>query len=173
MAKLAGFGFTFFDFFVALDADSMGGSIHSFDHRLMDNGHMTVNALEFQLLDMNAVVDFNIVGILFPLFFNVPMTMHAILIHKFGTCRIFMGQYLTGFRVTIDTGHSGWEIPVGPLLKSGLRNVAMETCARVGHEKMSRKKNKGQPDDDHPRKNTKKKPFLLDKILDKIDDILF
>jgi hypothetical protein len=90
--------------------------------------------------------------------------MEAVLINEFIFCQKFVGEYLTRFRMTVHTRHPVWMNRLTPHLDSRLIDMAMEAYARVGHEKMSRKKNKGQPDDDHPRKKTKKKPFLLDKV---------
>lgn len=76
---------------------------------------------------------------------------------------------MTGFRMTVDTGYPGWMDRFGPHLDPGLTNVAAEAYTWIRHEEISSKNNKGHPDDEDPRKDTKKKPFFLDKV----DDDLF
>lgn len=92
MAELAGFGFTFFDLLVALDAGRMGGPIRPWNCLLMDNVTMTINTSELQLLDMHPMGNFNVVGDLFLFILNISMTVKAILVDESFLCRKFMGE---------------------------------------------------------------------------------
>ena len=166
MAFQASLRLALFYFLVAFDAGPMGGSVRAGNHLLVDNVTVTVDAFELRLLNVQPMGNSNIPVNFCFLLHEIPMTNDAVLIDEFVLGEELVGEYLTGFGVTIDTGHSGRMNRLAPHHNPGLFDVAMETDGGVGHENMSRENNKGYPQNDHSRKDTKEKPFPLDEIED-------
>ena len=166
MAFQAIFGLALFHLFVASDAGRMGGSIRPWNHLLMDDVAMTVDALELRLLDVQSMGNLNIPVNLAVFLLDIPMTIDAVLIDEVIPGQKLVGEDLTWFGMTIDAGHLRRVNRLGPHHNPGLFDMAMETDTWVGHENMSRRDNKGYPQNDDPWKDTKEKPPFLNQIQD-------
>lgn len=166
MAFQAILGCALFHFFVALDASRMGGPIGPWNHLLMDDVTMTVDASEFRLLDVQSVGNLNIPVNLSLFLLDIPMTTDAVLIDEVISGEKLVGKELTWLGMTVDTGHAGGMNRLGPHHDSGLLDMAMETYAWEGHEYMSRRDSKGYPQNDDTWKNAEEKPFFLHQIQD-------
>lgn len=166
MALQASFGFALFHFLVASDAGRMGGSVRPWNHLLMDDVAMTVDAFELRLLDVQSMGHLDIPMNLFRLFLDVLMTVDAALIDEFVLGKELVGKNLIRFRVTVDTGHPRRVNRLGPHHDSGLLDVAVKTYARMGHENMSRRNDEGYPQNHNPREDTEEKPSFLNQIQD-------
>ena len=161
MAFQAILGCAPFHFFVALDARRMGRPIGPWNHLLMDNITMTVDASEFRLLDVQSVGNLNIPVNLSLFLLDIPMTPDAVLIDEVISGKKLVGKELIWLGMTVGTGYAGGVNRLGPHHDSGLLDMAMETYAGESHEYMSGGDSKGYPQNDDTWENPEEKPFFL------------
>jgi hypothetical protein len=159
-------GFAFFYFLVASDAGRVGGSIGPWNHLLMNDITMTIKACELRLLDVQSMGYFDIPVNLFPPLLDVLMTVDAVLIDEIVFAQKLVGEDLTWFCMTVDTGHPGRMNRLGPHHDSGLIHMAMETDTWVGHENMTGRNDEGYPQNDDTWEDTEEKPFSLNQVQD-------
>ena len=162
------FGFAFFYFLVASDAGRVGWSIGPWNHLLMNDITMTIKACELRLLDVQSMGYFDIPMNLFLLLLDVLMTVDAVLIDEIVFGQKLVGEDLTWFCMTVDTGNPGRMNRLGPHHDSGLIHMAMETDTWVGHENMTSRNDEGYPQNDDTWKDTEEKPFALNQVQDGI-----
>ena len=155
-----------FHFLVASDAGRMGGSVRPWNHLLVDDVAMTVDAFELRLLDVQSMGNLNIPVNLAFFLLDIPMTIDTVLIDEVIPGQKLVGEELTWLGMTVDTGHPRRVNRLGPHHDSGLLDVAVETYAWVSHENMPRRNDEGYPQNHNPREDTEEKPSFLNQIQD-------